>query len=95
MRRHASVFILKPTPNVAHGKSMHSPNSSQEGTEVHDDQSTVPAVQLALPVARVCSFHIGHLIGVRVAHRMLEEARQRGWDFRRHGIVSTPREIAR
>ena len=67
---------------------MHSPNPSEESTEVHDDRRPVLAVQLALPVPHVCSFYISHLIGVRVVHRMLKDARQRRWDFRRHGIIS-------
>ena len=31
---------------------------SEEGTEVHDDQRPVLAVQVALPVSHVCSLHI-------------------------------------
>ena len=48
---------------------MHSPNPSKEGTENHDDQSPVLAVQLVLPASHVRSLHIGHLVGVRVVHR--------------------------
>ena len=71
--------------NAVHRQSMYlnSPNPSQEGTKVHDDQSTVLAVQLTLPVTYVCSFHIG----VHVVHYMLEDAWQCGWDFCRHSII--------
>ena len=71
------------------------PNPSQEGTGVYDGQSTALAVQLALPVAHVFPLDISHLAGVHFAHRMLEDARQRRWDFRRCGIVSKVVHVAR